>query len=163
MNNRNLVIVLVVIVLLVVGGVAFVFIRGSSPKTVNDELAEEEVKIKQLAPSDIGLTLTPRSDKKAIIMELTKLEGVMSIEYEGNYESEVIDEKSKEKLEILQGVGPSKIELKPGETSLEREILLGTCSKNVCRYHTGVKEVQFVIKINYKNGEVGSVDQKVTL
>ena len=164
MGKRTIIIAVAVVIL--VASLAFFFLVKTSetPESQTPEPTESvegEIEVKELNASDIGLTVTPRSDAKAIIMKVTKLSGISSIEYEATYDAEVRE--GKEVLKVGRGVGPSTIEIKPNEMKITREILLGSCSKNVCKYDLGVTEVEFVVKVNYENGEVGSITQKVSL
>ncbi|OGH10541.1 MAG: hypothetical protein A2857_00445 [Candidatus Levybacteria bacterium RIFCSPHIGHO2_01_FULL_36_15] len=148
-------IILISLFILIVGGAGvFIFVLGSSNKKpeAKKTLINQE-NIKQLKPEDIGLSLTPRADKKAVNMVVTKFNGVSSFDYEVNYNASG---------NIPRGVIGS-IDVKSAGPSIKREILLGTCSRNVCKYDQGVTEVDFLIKVNFANGEIGSVQQKLNL
>lgn len=81
-----------------------------------------------------------RGDRKALIVNFSNLGVVSSFSYELNYISRGIP----------QGVAGT---ITPtGETTLQRELLFGTCSKNVCRYHRGIKEMKFVVTSTLKSG-----------
>lgn len=159
------IIALVVSALLIFAGIGGYFLvkaqtsQKEAPK--KEQTEEKQETIKELKAEDIGLTLTPRADKKAIIMTIMKLDNISSIEYEATYDAEVKD--GGQILSVGRGVGPSTIEIKSTDKKLRREIELGSCSRNVCKYDQGVSEVEFSIKVNYKNGEVGSVEEKVSL
>lgn len=140
-----------------------VFPKGTSTQKQAPEKTkvEEMQSIKQLSATDIGLTLTLRSDKKAINMVIANLSGIQSIEYEATYDVEVKD--GKDTLKVPRGIGPSTIELTSADKQIIRELELGTCSKNVCKYDKVVSDITFLIKVNFQNGDVGSVEQKVQL
>ena len=118
----------------------------------------EQQNIKQIAPSDIGLELSLRFDKKAVVMTLTKLTGVKSIEYELSYDAEETVEG--ETSTVPKGVVGSPIEV-AGKSEIKREILLGTCSANVCRYDKVKSDIKIVVRVNYENGEVGAAESTV--
>ena len=133
--------------------------NSSQPPVVNPSPTTQVINAKN--PEDIGLTLSTRSDKKAIVMVISKLSSISSLEYEVTYDADVVDEG--QTLRVGRGIGPSTIEIKSTDREIKREIELGTCSKNVCKHDKGIKEANFVLKINYANGEVGSIQQKITL
>lgn len=142
-----------VIILIGLGAAAYFFILNPGDnQEVAKKVAVSNENIKQLKPEDIGVTFDVGSDKKSITMNIAKVSGVSSFDYEVNYNA---------KGNIPRGVIGS-IQVTSG-SSISRDILLGTCSKNVCKYDEGVTEVNFVIKVNYSNGEVGSVTQNVKL
>ena len=96
-----------------------------------------------LIDEKVEVTLTPRYDKKAVVLRVAKIpEGVTSIDYELSYETG----------EGLPRGVLGTIRLEEGKKSVEREILLGTCSRNVCVYDTGVKKVNLVLKFNSPQG-----------
>lgn len=153
MNKKLLpVFVVLVLVLLGVGGYFVLFSKKSEPAP--QEQTTEESSVKQLTPEDLGLTLIPINKNQDIEMEMTKLDGVASIDYEVSYDALENGET------VPRGViGSAEIE---GDT-LTREIKLGTCSRNICKYDKGVTEVKFLIRVNYSDGSVGEVEDSVSL
>ncbi len=81
-----------------------------------------------------------RSDRRALIVNFSNLGVVSSFSYELNYVSNGIP----------QGVAGTVTP--KGEGSTQRELLFGTCSRNVCRYHTGISEMKFVVTSTLKSG-----------
>ncbi len=156
-NKGVLAFIGVVVVLLVAGGI-FYFVSASSQNSEAEPVAEEST-LKQVSPEEIGLTLELSKDKKEVVMKIAKLDGIKSIEYEASYDAEEEDKESGESLVITQGVTSGEpLVVKSGDKELKREITLGTCSANVCRYHTVASDIQFIIKVNYANGEIGQVE-----
>lgn len=150
--NKIKIVIIVLALLVLVGASAFVVLSKNikSANTDIEPVASEEEVILKVDPEDLGLTLSSRADKKAVIMKMTKLSGISSIEYELTYESEG---------EIPRGV-IGNIELKNGETSTTKEMLLGTCSKNVCKYYEGVKKVQLLLKLTYPDGSLAEAEEE---
>ncbi len=155
-KKYKLILIGIVIVVAGVGGY-FIFTRG---KPQSKTPAQQEQNVKQLTPSDIGLVLTAKKDGKAVIMRVTKLTGIQSIEYEVSYDAEVTEEG--ETNNIPRGVVGSPIEIK-GKSEIEREVLLGTCSASVCKYDKVTSAIKFLIKVNFSNGEIGSVEDTISL
>lgn len=81
-----------------------------------------------------------RSDRRALIVNFSNLGVVSSFSYELNYDSNGIP----------QGVAGTVTP--KGEGSTQRELLFGTCSRNVCRYHTGISGMKFVVTSTLKSG-----------
>lgn len=81
-----------------------------------------------------------RSDRKGIILNLSRLDNASSVSYELTYTSNG----------ITQGVRGS---IKPTGSSETRELLFGTCSGNVCRYHTNIRDARLVITSKLKSGK----------
>lgn len=100
------------------------------------------------------VSLTPRYDKKAVVLKISKVRSdVISIEYELSYEA---------KGGLPRGV-LGKVDVKSGQETILREILLGTCSKNVCVYDEGVKKVSLTLRFNKSSGESTGFSQEYEL
>lgn len=156
--KNKLLLAAIAVVIVLVGILIYIFI----PKEDTSPFPSESLQnIKQLTPDDIGLILTPIKGGKAITMEITKLDGISSIEYDVSYDARVTDEG--EEIVVPRGVAGSAIQIKPGESSVKRDLDLGTCSRNVCKYDQVESDIKFVIRINFTNGEVGSVEAKISL
>lgn len=157
-KNKIWVITVAVVVVLGAAGGYFIFAgQGKAPVPVQ----QTEKPVKQVKPEEIGLILTPRADNKAIVMKITKLGGVSSVEYEVSYDATVTEEGQTNN--IPRGAVGSPILIKPTDTSINREILLGTCSASVCKYDKVTSEIKFVIKVTYSNGDIGSIEQSISL
>lgn len=156
MKKNKIIVIAVIAIFILVGAGFFVFAKdknGQEKTVAQKPAAHEEPKVKEVKPDDIGLTLTARSDNKAVNMTIKNLSGISSIDYELNYDASG---------NIPRGVIGS-IEIKPSDSVIKRELLLGTCSKNICKYDAGVTEVNLVLKLIYSNGEIGSVEEKLKL
>lgn len=157
---KNAKVLIPLLLVLIVGSAVFFMVRGNSSQLPEEEVVEEtEPNVKQMSARDIGLTLELAANKKTVNMEITKLAGIKTIEYEVSYDAEVVEEG--EKIQIPRGVVGSPIEIAPTDRSLSREILLGTSSANVSKYDKVVSNIKFVIKVNFDNGEIGSIEETV--
>lgn len=105
---------------------------------------------KKIGPAKTAVTTTSasiiisprlRKDRKALLVTFSNLSKVSSFSYELTYLGSGID----------QGVFGS-VEPK-GENSTSRELLFGTCSHNVCRYHAGIQDMRFVVTTKLKSGQ----------
>lgn len=160
-KNKPLIIVGIVILILVVVG-AFLFLKkGPSSETATPGNQEEN--IKQVTAEDIGLKLSLSADKKSVVMEVTKLDGIKSIEYEVSYNaknpggSAASEDGESSEGDIPRGVISSTPIDAAGQSEIKKSIDLGTCSAGKCKYDIVTSDIQFVIKVNFSDGTVGSV------
>lgn len=159
LKNKLLVGAIIVVVLALVGGGAFYFMSQS--KTANETVIEEVENVKALEPEDLGLELESVSDGKIIKLTASKLTGVESIEYEVSYDAEVV-EGGGEPFTATRGV-TGGLTIKAGESEVSKDIDLGTCSRNVCKYDKVISDVTFNIRVNYTDGTVGGIETKIKL
>lgn len=80
-----------------------------------------------------------RGDRKALIVNFSNLSSASSVTYELSYTTEGIP----------QGVMGS---LMPDSPTTQREVLFGTCSKNVCRYHRNIKGMKLQVTSQLTSG-----------
>lgn len=153
-KKYKIVIGVAVLIIVAALGVWYFVLGKSAP---NPQTSVEEQNVKQIQPEDIGLELKLKSDGKAVIMTLNKLSGIKTIEYEISYDAEEIDPESAETASVPKGVVGSPIEVN-GQSEIEREILLGTCSANKCRYDNVKSDIKLVVKVTYTNGEIASAE-----
>src|SRR3989344_6517084 len=141
--KKNKIIIGVVVIAIVAFLGVWYFVLGRSGSNTNSPVAEEEANIKSIAPEDIGLALELKPDGKAVILTLSKLSGIKTIEYELSYDAEETLEG--ETADVPKGVvGSDDVS---GKSSFEREVLLGTCSANKCRYDVVKSDIKIVVKV----------------
>jgi len=89
------------------------------------------------------VTVTPklRRDRKALLIYFGGLQNANSVSYLIIYTTNGQEE----------GAGGS-VDPSQGNTS-SREILFGTCSKNVCRYHTNITNMRLEATADLKSGK----------
>lgn len=151
----------ILLAIVVVAGAGYFLMNSSGTKQpVKEEVVEQQ--IKQVSSDEIGLELRLRADKKAVFMTVNKLDGIKSLEYEATFDAQVKDPESGEALVVPRGSGGS-VEIKSNEKQIKREVVLGTCSSGTCKYDKVVSDVKFIIRINFLNGEIGSVEQTISL
>lgn len=90
-----------------------------------------------------GISVSPRlrSDRKALIVNFSNLQNATSVSYLFTYKTSTQDEGAMGTLPI------------GGSSIATNELLFGTCSKNVCRYHTGIRDARLDITYISKNGK----------
>ena len=122
-----------------------------APQEVEEEIVEQD-----LEPIDPAIKVDVTTAKaNTIVIAVTGIGGkVTSVSYEVTYESGG----------IIQGVnsGSKPIDTS-GQDSFEREVYLGTCSRNVCRPHSGVKSVTVVLEFHNASGKKSQFSQEYKL
>ena len=129
------------VLILVLGG-GFLVIKNINKSAPQQEIEEGISEDLPFADPSIVVDLKAKADGKEVVLSVSKIPAdTESIEYELSY---------------LTGEGLPKGALGKitldGKTEIEREILLGTCSKNVCTYDKGVTKVSLVLKFNGTSG-----------
>ncbi len=127
------------VLLLILGG-TFWFLRGRGP-------AEPEEVPEELAPEwsleeRPYVTLTPRDDGKEFKLRIEGIKDTELVDYELVYFAN----------DISRGV-TGTIELE-GKISAERDLLLGSCSRNVCKYDENVTEGTLSLRFQNPEGQV---------
>lgn len=129
-----------VIVLAILGiATALVLIKVlSSPKREEPVIEEKQEAVTPVDDSVAVDVAKSRSRDNTVVIAVTGLGGkFVSIAYELTYES----------VGLIKGVnsGSKLIEI-GGKDTFEREVYLGTCSRNVCKPDPGVKTVSVVLQ-----------------
>ena len=90
-----------------------------------------------------GITISPklRADRKALSINFGNLQNASAVSYSLTYKTSTQEEGAMGALNLNQGA------------SQTQELLFGTCSKNVCRYHSGIKDARLDISYTLKSGK----------
>ncbi len=145
--NRVLPITIVVLVGLGILTGVFWFLKGQSkPVTQTSETKGKEETLKELLVSQKPYaSLTPRADGRELRLVVSKLpKDAAAMEYELVYTVE---------SGITQGV-PGNVKDIAGKLSVERDLLLGTCSSGKCRYDEGVEQGTFTLRFRNSKGKL---------
>ncbi len=143
-----IVIIVVLGLALIVGSVWF-FTRSKEKVTpgggTSGQKAKTQEQVKELSIEERPfVSLTPRADGHEFHLTITSIpKGVENVEYELVY---------KVASGVTQGV-PGTVKLS-GKTSIERDLLLGTCSSGKCRYDEGVTQGTFTVRLRDKDGKL---------
>ena len=89
-----------------------------------------------------GINVSPkiRDDKKALLVFFSNLQNATSISYSLTY--------------IANGQQEGAVgSVSPSDGNTSRELLFGTCSKNVCRYHTNISNAKLEVSYTSTNGK----------
>ena len=82
-----------------------------------------------------------RRDRKALLVYFGNLQNTQSVSYMLIYKTNGQDEGAGGSVNSAQG------------NSANRELLFGTCSKNVCRYNSNITEMKFEVTAKLKSGK----------
>jgi hypothetical protein len=133
LRNKFNLILIGILLLLIIGGI-FGYKKFVSAKTSNATSTEEQDL--SFDPEGPYAVLTPRKDGNAMNVNIKRVASYDSISYELAYTSEGID----------RGV-VGTINTADKKPEYDQEVLFGTCSKNVCKYDTGVENGTLVLHI----------------
>ena len=119
-------------------GVLFWFIKG---RQVSPGVGQPTSTLAPVAVEERPyVTLTPRTDGHELKLEIENLKDVQTVEYELVYLAGDLSRG------VIGSVDPK------GETSISRDLLLGSCSKNVCKYDEGVTEGTLTLRFRGPGG-----------
>lgn len=153
MKNKKLLVfgAIALFALIIIGGV-LLLLRSSSSETgkIEDEFNENYI---ELSAEDVGLVLYTQQNNQQFVMELTKLSEIKSFDYDVSYDT-IEDGQVVKQGKFGSGPNPDE----KGESSIIRVMDLGTCSAT-CRYHKGIEEIEFVLRVNLLSGEVGIIEE----
>jgi len=140
MKKKLTIILIIVAVILIIGGIFL--IRGRNKNQTAEENQQEQKKTLETPLVDRPyVVLIPRADGREFTMEISRIKNAKTIEYELVYESQGLS----------RGVIGS-IELSSGETEVSRKLLLGSCSKDVCKYDEGVEQGSLTLRFRGEEG-----------
>lgn len=159
-KNKKILFGIAALVLLIAFGAGyyFLFFQKSASKDVSEIPPEiQEQVIPTILPSDLGLKLMLRSDKKALKFEITNIDGIESLDYQISYLKEINGE------EVPEGL-IGEIKVKPFDKKIAIDYReFGTCSSGVCRYDKVVSPVKLTLKITKKDGKVLQSEDSIEL
>lgn len=105
---------------------------------------------KKVQGSSIGVFPKLRKDKKALIVTFQNLQNASAVSYMLTYKQSLRPDGLKTSVQEEGAVGALNLSSNANQTS---ELLFGTCSKNVCRYHSGIKNAKFEVSYTTKAGK----------
>lgn len=140
--KKKLLPIFIALIVIGAGVVGYTVLKKSPAKS-----PEAVVEVEQLAVADSSIVADVSWSKvkdNTIVLSITGLKsGYTKVAYEVSYET----------LGVVQGVTASPLDITGKETFTRDDIYLGTCSRNVCRPHTGVKKVSLVLEFTDTSGK----------
>ncbi len=169
MSKKILAIIIAVVILLSVAGGGYYLFAKKAASTDNsqDMIGTPEQVFPKISKDEIGLSMSATPDKKKVKFAIAKTNGIKSIDYELTYEADASKDGSDEGEDttgrIQRGVTGTAKSLTTGTPYESQYLDLGSCSKNVCRYDTGVKSVSLVLKITKNDGKIYQANDSINL
>lgn len=159
-RNNQIIAGVVVLVLLVAGGFFFI----SKSKNKSQSVVQDQT-VQSISAEEIGLDLEVSPDQKKVKFIIGKTKDFKTVEYEILYEAdappEVLSEGGEEKIQ--RGFNGT-VEIKSGMDRYESEFEdLGSCSRNVCKYDTGIESISITLKIIKTDGKIYSAEKSIEL
>lgn len=131
-------------ILFVVALILFFFIfvpETNAAKILPQSKSTGKAVVKKSQGSRISVTPKLRRDRQALLVYFGNLQNAQSVSYMLVYKTNGQEE----------GAGGS---VNPAlGNNANRELLFGTCSKNVCRYHPNLSSMTFEVKAQLKSGK----------
>ncbi len=141
MKDKKILFIVVGMLVLITVVVLLIF-RPSSAETEKE--TESVLPRKEMLPkvsSSVKVNVEKTADGKKVLLSIDNIPtGVDEIEYEFSYDT--VEGVPRGVLGTIQVDGPS----------YQKEIVLGSCSTNVCTYDQGVEKVKVFLKFNSKEG-----------
>lgn len=138
--NKKLLIGIAAILLIGTGVVVYKAAQKPPPQVVE----EEPVELLPEVEESVTVTVTKsRSKENSVVLSVTGLNGkYRTISYEMSYETQ----------RVVQGVTSRPLDVSGKNSFVRDDIYLGTCSRNVCRPHLGVKKISVVLEFTDSSG-----------
>lgn len=138
--NKKIAIILIVLALLL-GLVGFLVYKTLTKPKATPVAVDEEQVVEVIPAADASIIVSAKLSKSkanTVVLSAEGLAGkIASVGYELTYDSEG----------LIKGVNSGSKPLDvSGKDIFEREVYLGTCSRNVCRPDVGVKKVSVVLE-----------------
>lgn len=113
----------------------FIFTKNVDAKVLPQAVKSpsKTVTTKNVAGAGINVSPRLRGDRGALIIYFSNLQNAKSVSYALTYSTSTQPEGAIGSLNLK------------GSSNASQELLFGTCSKNVCRYHTGINNMRLEI------------------
>lgn len=138
--------VIIIGAVVLLGLAGFFILRKPSSETQSPVKQEEQEEVVEQVDESVDVTVTwSKTKDNTVVMVAKGLGGkYTSVGYELQYDSGGVGKG------VTSGSKPIDV---TGQDTFEREIYLGTCSKNVCKPDPGVTKVSVVLEFTGVNGK----------
>ncbi len=156
LKDKKIIIGIIVLVIVLLSGVFYILSANKTPSASSDQSSDQQTDIiPTLTASDLGLSMRALNSNKQIMFTITKPAGIKSVDYELTYTATGDQQRG-----VI-----GTIDVQPGVTKIEPEkpLDLGSCSRNICKYDTGVTSAKLTLKISKTNGKVYQAEQSLSL
>lgn len=121
-----------------------IFTKNTDAKTLPQAVKtgqKQTTAIKNAVGTGISVSPSLRRDRRALIVNFANLQNAQSVSYLLTYKTGVQDEGARGTLTL------------GGSTKTTEQLLFGTCSKNVCTYHTNISNARLEVSYTSKTGK----------
>lgn len=129
------------------GLTGFLVYRSMAPSKEPKHISTEETLVDSIEPLDPSVTVLLTKSRTKDNTVVLRIDGLGSkyttVAYELSYDSQG----------IVQGVTSKPLDIAGKDTFVRDDIYLGTCSRNVCRPHAGVKKISVVLEFTTSSGK----------
>ncbi len=129
-----------IIIVLIFSYIFFAILNTNVEARLLPRFQNVKVSGKRVA-SGVGISVRLRPDHKAILVYFSNLNKASSVSYTLTYQTDGRAE------------GVSSVLTTGAEDSATRELLFGTCSSGVCRYHTSISGMKFEVVSELLSGK----------
>lgn len=119
----------------------FIFAQTSEAKVLPQAAKTTSKTVAKTASVGINISPRLRADRRALIIYFSNLQSAKSVSYSLTYNTSTQPEGAIGSLSLK------------GLSSTSQEVLFGTCSKQVCRYHSGINNMRLEISYTTKTGK----------
>ncbi len=134
----------IIIAFIGIGVIVLGFVVLKKPSTTKEEVIVEEEQLQEADSAIVAGVTWSKVKDNTIELLITGLKGnYTNVAYEVSYETQG----------VVQGVTTKPLDIAGKDTFIRDDIYLGTCSRNVCRPHTGVKKVSLVLEFTDLSGK----------
>jgi hypothetical protein len=165
MNNKKLATIIGIAIIILVAGGALVFSLQRSAATV-EKVAPQEQAIGTLTPGDLGLQLKLSDNNHKVKVLVQKVSDIKALEYDITYDADIPASElapGEQGVKVERGFN-DEAKISVNQTKYEsKDFDLGSCSRNVCRYDTGVDSVNIVMKVTKRTGKIYQVKDSIKI
>lgn len=111
------------------------------PQAAKSNSGGTKTAVSKTAGTTIGVSPKLRKDKRALIVYFSNLQNAKSVSYSLIYTTNGQQEGAMGAINLT------------GASTASQELLFGTCSKNVCRYHPNIKDTRLEVSYTSKIGK----------
>ncbi|OGE25680.1 hypothetical protein A3C26_01820 [Candidatus Daviesbacteria bacterium RIFCSPHIGHO2_02_FULL_39_12] len=121
----------------------FLFVSKAEAKTLPQALkaGQKTTVVRKNVGAGINVSVKLRADRRAVIVYFSNLQNASLVSYFLTYKTDVQEEGAMGGIKLT------------GSSTASQELLFGTCSNNVCRYHTGIKIARLEVSYTAKSGK----------
>lgn len=123
---------------------SLIFVKSADAKLLPQAVkssSKQPSAAKNAVGTGIGVTPKLRADRRALIVYFSNLQNAKSVSYALTYATSTQPEGAIGSLNL------------GGLPNASQELLFGTCSKNVCRYHTGINNARLEVAYTTQAGK----------